>query len=287
MENSLQINLPESGDYILNGIYQRLFVKHDNISTLILNLHDLNESISKINNILENFDILSNNEIRQYFESIFSNSINIKSINGIRLEVDLPVEYSCDYCFNPMEDIDSDYYYYCYKCHKNICINCFGKELQDQKTCKYNDLNKIKKRKFCTYNSFYINCDECSEKIIEPVFYSDESELINSYDICIHCYEKYPDIAETIELYKIESIFPCDNCNFGNMLDWIPVLKDKDDSYILINKNTMEYCVSTRINAFDIVYYVLELDIINDFINTQGRDDLIIFNMLIKLHLVL
>lgn len=286
MENRLQINLPETGDYILNGLYQRLFVKHDNITTMIINLHDFNESISKINNILENFIILSNDEIREYFESIFSNSINIKSINGIRLEVDLPIEYSCDYCFNNIEYIDTDYYYYCYKCHNNICMDCFRKEFQEQRTCKYDHSNKIKKRNFCTYNSFYINCDECSEKIIEPLFYSDESDLINSYDICIDCYEKYPEIQETRDLYKIECIFPCDNCNFGNMLDWIPLLKDKDNSYILINKNTMEYCVSTRINAFDSVYFVLDLDTINDFINNQGRDDLIIFSMIIRLGLV-
>ena len=48
----------------------------------------------------------------------------------------------------------------------------------------------------------------------------------------------------------------------------------------------MEYCVSTRINAFDSVYFVLDLDTINDFINTQGRDDLIIFSMIIRLGLL-
>ena len=29
MDNILHINLPDTADYILNGFYQRLFVKHE------------------------------------------------------------------------------------------------------------------------------------------------------------------------------------------------------------------------------------------------------------------
>lgn len=275
-EDMLYINLPKSGNYILNGIYQRLFVKHDE-SIIIINLKDYKEVISKINNNLENFIVISNNEIREYFENIFKNNINIKSINGIRLEVDTYIGYICDYCSNPIEDIINDYYYYCYKCHKDMCIDCFEKE---NESCKNFHNNKIKKRNVCDYNSYYLNCNKCSNKIIDPEFYSDEIDTIESYDLCIYCYEKYPNIVLEKNLHKVRHKFPCDNCNFGNMLDWIPFLKDKDNSYILINKNTMEYCISTIINLIDNVYYVLDLDIINDFINIKGKDNLIIFNLL-------
>ena len=60
---------------------------------------------------------------------------------------------------------------------------------------------------------------------------------------------------------------------------------DRDDSYILINKNTMEYCVSIVNILIKTVYYVLDIDKINDFINKTGYDSIILFKLMKQLNL--
>lgn len=291
MDNILHINLPDTADYILNGFYQRLFVKHEN-SSLIIDLNIFEEAISKINNFSNNFIKVSNNQIREYFHNILTNNrSSIECINGKKLEVDIYIEYDCDYCLHKIDDIENDYYYYCYECHNNMCIDCFENETEIDSYaaipvsfCK-NHCSKIKKRNICSYNIYTFNCNNCYKRITDPLFYSDEIDIFNSYDMCKYCNEKYPDIAITRNLHKIESKFPCDDCDFGNMLDWIPLLMDRDDSYILINKNTMEYCVSIVNILIKTVYYVLDIDKINDFINKTGYDSIILFKLMKQLNL--
>jgi hypothetical protein len=273
-----KINLPNTENYITGQYSEKLFVKHE--STMEIDLDYFEESIQKINNFCHNFSKLSQYEIQDYFEKLLSNKININCINGIITEVSKPVLYYCDYC----GFIISGDYYYCYECHKDICNTCYENKINS--TCISHDYNNIKKRKECDYNDYQIICNLCDNKIIDPMFYSDEEDmnsLDDTYDLCMDCVSKNSGLIEQNSLKKIILKFPCDNCSFDNMIDWIPVLKDNENSFILINKNTMQYCLFCRNSYNKYGYYVISLEKLNSFINQKGFMITIIYSILLDM----
>lgn len=165
------------------------------------------------------------------------------------------------------------------------------KKLPKRDYCKNNHYEKIKRRKECDYNMCDINCDNCSNRILEPVFYSDETtlnlDISDSFDLCFKCAEEKPELITEKELKKVSLNFSCMNCNFYNMVDWIPVLKDGDQSLILINKNTMEYCLCSRNMINQYGYYVISIEKLNGFLNDKGFKHGIIFDILLTMNVTL
>lgn len=300
-----KINLPSSKDYILSGYQQIIYVKHG--PTLEIDLDYFNEAIEKIHDPYNNFTRLEQGEIQIYFEKLISNEISINCINGIRTEVLIYIGYNCDYCKYSINDD----YYYCYECHKDMCNICYqaGEELEEESKqddieaededgeypkrdfCKKNHLEKIKTRRICDYNMCEINCDICENRILEPTFYTDETILnpdnSTSFDLCFECYKDNPEIVVEKDLKKVNLNFPCLNCYFDNMIDWICILKDRSNSLILINKNTMEYCLCSQNMINQYGYYVISLERLNSFLNDKGYSENIIYDILVDINVTL
>mgnify|MGYP000311237051 CR=1 FL=1 len=282
-----KINLQTTDDYILSGYYQRLYVKHG--STIEIDLDYFEEAIEKIHDPENNFTRLDQDEIRIYFEKLLLNEFSVNCINGIRTETDIYIGYNCDYCTYSI----FGNYYYCYECHKDMCDVCYHSEeeeddldgiTQKKYYCKQNHFDKIKTRIQCNYNVSMIQCDVCTYRILDPIFYSNEEsiniESTETFDLCLRCFEKNPELVEEKNLFKISLNFSCNNCLFDNMMDWIPVLKDLDNSFILINKNTLEYCLFSCNTSNQYGYYVLSIDKLNSYINEIGSNPAIILTIL-------
>ena len=84
----------------------------------------------------------------------------------------------------------------------------------------------------------------------------------NYYDVCEECYDEGPD--QTLTYCYIN--MPCNDCCFGSMIDWIPILTDVEYSLLLVNKNTSEYCIAIY-NMGKIEYYTVGINQINQNIS--------------------
>ena len=272
-----QINLPTTDEYISNKNYNCLYVKHND--SLRLSCEIIDVSIAQIKN--DNLIKLNEIDIYNYFnnileyrlgnEHIFNNIseyINIHSINGYNLSY-YESHYNCSYC---KSYIDNNYFY-CLYCHKNICNGCYTDTIH----CNIDHKRKIKSRLLATSKNYLLYCDGCDVVIIKQ-YYSKKVQD-NTYDLCIKCYNNKPDQ----ELEKYEYILPADNCNFGTIIDWIPILKDNKNDLLLLNKNTFEYCIAVKcINGW--YYYILELKQITQNMKLKDPKEGIFNNLLNNLY---
>lgn len=252
----IQLNLPETKNYI--RIFETTCINVTHGSSLNIDESLLMTSIDNIKNN-EHLKRLTHEDIRNYFVKLLEDELCVDSINGLDLE-NISSQYNCDYC-NTLIDKN---YYYCYHCHKDMCDTCFTLENEQCiknfgiDRCKEAHLQKIKPRKIRVSDYHY--CDVCHKLIIMP--YYTKPVQNNYYDVCDDCYTESPDQSLS---YKSVYI-PCDDCRFGSMIDWVPILTDTEYSLLLVNKNTSEYCIGIYING-KIEYYIVDIIQINQNIN--------------------
>lgn len=202
---------------------------------------------------------------KEYFESILKDDIRIKIINGIPTNFDYEDLY-CDYCdsnigsMNKDEEI-SNGYWRCWDCQIDMCNLChseINEEIANQngaknyhlrkdkiQACLLNEENphKLQKR---TNTSFSMRgCDLCNESIgISDKFrWSEDPSKYDSKDICQKC-SNTPNGMHHILLWKMQEVDTCkslnevwNNCEFGSIMDWIPIYKDDEYNMILVNRN--------------------------------------------------
>jgi hypothetical protein len=168
--------------------------------------------------------------------------MRINHINGVDISFFSFGSLYCDYCNVSIKDKE---YYYCWDCVKDMCILCF--EETDEEKAIANGAKNFKKRqdslKECRQHLLKKRdypvttfCDVCNDVIIDNQLYS--LDIVNS-DLCLKCEktDKGQEIIKDKSLKLVKNKIPMDSCEFGSMLDWIPVIKNKDQDMILLNMN--------------------------------------------------
>jgi hypothetical protein len=158
----------------------------------------------------------------------------IESINGVNIHGSLYQEvehlYTCDICHQKM---DIKVGYYCYTCHKNVCVMCYPSALECQRShyiqvgtdrypiqCDPDDCQTVvpKEQINCTY---YQNNPK-PFVIFRPRY----TEVEKSYDACLGCYLRHP----RSDLTYVEGA-----CGFGSLRDWRQLLFESDHYVIRSN----------------------------------------------------
>lgn len=280
------INLIKTDDYIYQNNFL-LYVKHDK--------NTLNFDISLIENIInellkQNFKLLSEIEIVKYFENILeTNEQNIihreqriiEKINGNKMCSWDHGELKCRYC----EKFILYHYFYCYDCHYNMCINCYNNnDEQMNKVLKLSICKNDHKLKLRNYYYFdQIVCDICDEYIEYPILhYRNLDDESDTYDLCFECWK----LNKDNNLKREDLKKPCTDCDFGTIIDWIPILIDNSNDLILFNKNTLEFCLSIKIEEKYWNYYVIKIDKIIKNMKVKDKNIGIIRNILINLNII-
>lgn len=202
----------------------------------------------------------------EYFESILNDEIRIKIINGVPTNFEYDALY-CDYCDSPIgsanenEEI-SNGYWRCWDCQKDMCNLCHSEVNEDiaikngaqnyhlrkdrlQACLNENENEKHKVQKRCNMDLSIRCCDLCNSEIDlnDEVRWSEDVTNYNSKDVCQKC-ANTPNGMQYIFLWKMQQIHMAnnlkllwENCEFGSMMDWIPIYKDDEFNMILINCN--------------------------------------------------
>jgi hypothetical protein len=210
------------------------------------------ETINKLNipELAEYKGLTSFTEYNSYFTEIREGSYRIRCVNGIYLDCWSYMFLQCDYCFHPVDlhygDIYRNWYMYCSNCHTNMCRLCFGEtsseiatdngalhyaEREEQLSqCRLHNLSKH------TIQGMEFNCDICEEHIITSKMLSSRE---HDYDICEKCSNTVVGINKINELNLTVThrFVVYNNSKFGSMLDWVPILTDRDESFVLFNYN--------------------------------------------------
>lgn len=203
----------------------------------------------------------------EYFNSILNDDMRIKIINGIPTNFDYECLY-CDYCGSSIGSLNkeneiSNGYWRCWCCQKDMCNLCHSEinetiaaqngaqnyHLRKDKiqTCLgiSNEGNPHKMQKRSNENFALRCCDLCNEEIdiTDKFRWSEDILNYNSKDICQKC-SNTPNGMHHILLWKMQEIDMnktlnsiWNNCEFGSMMDWIPIYKDDEYNMILINCN--------------------------------------------------
>lgn len=207
-----------------------------------------------VDHSIEGHEIMDMKKIREYFESI--NRTRISVICGLRTEGDPYGVYYCDYCNTSLFDNfneRSEYYKYCNECHMDMCQLCSEESDESGKLTENWEKRKDKiimcrenhdmerRERYAMAGGF--SCDICSETIKDDKRYSNYRKVDDCKDVCLKCYEteegKNMVKEDDMELIK-NCIAAMDSTEFGSMLDWIPIIKDKYDdgcNYVYINLN--------------------------------------------------
>ena len=200
---------------------------------------------------LEGLKKCSDNDIFDYLNDMIDDGHRIKNING---EEDF---LYCGHCpgdiFNPWGcNGGSPLYFYCYDCHKLMCLTCYGetseeialkngaknwaKRKDSLEACRGHDLQKR------IIKGITRVCDSCDEKCNEdPVYYTNVKDDL---DACIKCVEEGKIDIVKLNLEKVEKRDPVNQRelekmdHFGSFLDWVPLFMDTDvQDYILYCAN--------------------------------------------------
>jgi len=232
------------------------------------------------------FNIENDETILEYFKDIADNKIFIEVINGINASCPY---YHCDYCgFNMSND-----YFYCFHCYSDMCHLCHSeineeiaikngakkyKEREEYiKNC--HEKNMLINRNYMSILGFYINCDTCGYKFLLNDYAYRKITSTNTYDVCLKCYEKDEiknkiDSDKEFKLILLKDLLYINYKEFGSILNWFPVLSDKNKNYVLINVNPDDInynkiCLAYNKDNDNIYYYyTCHSNItINDIIN--------------------
>jgi hypothetical protein len=196
--------------------------------------------------------IQTHENIKEYFESMFDDSVSLHVIDGIHLNSGCD-SYYCDYCKTNIKEN----WFFCYHCYKDMCKMCheetneeiavkngaknYKKREEDLNMCRSH--NKIVSRNIRNKKnpSSWRSCDLCHETIDEKHnFYTAEED----YDICLNCYQNSDDARNIVET-KDMSLFDLNDkkcylfnsTDFGSMLYWIPIIGDTETCHVLMNLN--------------------------------------------------
>lgn len=165
--------------------------------------------------------LLSNEDIISYFLEIFDDNVLIAYLNGVYPGKSGIIR--CDICRKETIKLHEKYFY-CFGCCTNICEGCFGNSLKCG-GCEdnYGNIYKIQKRE----NISARICDFCAKIIIPDRFYS-----VGCENYCGKCVK-----IDNISAEPGDYACPADYSGFGSILDYIPIISDSEDDYVLINVN--------------------------------------------------
>ena len=236
----------EKNDQNLNQIlnmfeYNDQYIKNDGDNLINVKLPYKYSEVLYDFNIPESHRKYFINDIINYFNDIINNGARITFVNGVNMSCYDSQCYYCDYCHG---NIKSDYYY-CYDCHNDMCHLCYIETSEEialangaknyhkrqDKLTKCQNFHKIKLRKL---NNSAI-CDLCGNHIFTFNRYHNQ----NDYDLCLDCSQIDSGKIQIIEqnLQLVDNILSCDQCDFGSLIDWIPLIQDCEGNMILINAN--------------------------------------------------
>lgn len=171
----------------------------------------------------ENMPNIDQETLDNYFGQLYNKNITL--INGEYINNDIEKAYECDYCHTI---IDKELKrYYCYNCYKFMCHLCY---IENPITASRNKVLHYMKR------SGGINLCKRNHTIIQRMSQAECSSL--------------NEMKEKL----INAVLPCDNCDFGSILDWIPNMYDNEkDTYLLQNCNpTSNHFGNYAISGLDI-----------------------------------
>jgi len=193
---------------------------------------------------------------KEHFKDIRTDCMRIHIINGMPTNPDDMDCMYCDYCTSSI----SDDYRFCNECQKDMCHLCYGetseeiaianssKNWQDRKdalqacrdghTLIIRKLNGDSSPTYCYYRA----SPDCKvgHYITGEWYRSSEGyEDGSTKDVCIPCsqteeYKNNP-FKEVKKMGPPD--IPMNYARFGSMLDWVPVLKDKEYDIVLLNLN--------------------------------------------------
>lgn len=203
-------------------------------------------------------------------------------------------ENCCEYCKTL---IPRDNYYYCLECHKEMCVKC--KRETNEEIAVLNGAKNYAKRKqmlnTCLTQHTVIDMDvvasrdvycDCCGGNMKLGFFVMLPDMDNSFDICTDCWniatdespataEGYKELKATIieqiathggvQCFRNRQMSFVDTTLFGSLLDWIPVLFDKEyeEKYIIlsnINKESAlfgKFAVYYRGNNSRVLFFVI------------------------------
>ncbi len=202
----------------------------------------------------EFFEKMTFASIYDYFVDFVSCNINLTSINGKTVAGDMS-KYTCDYC----KTAENILLKFCVVCNKYMCKLCFEEKTEEE--AKQNGAKKWEQRKDAILHCFShldkliyndnltVKCDGCGifSLDLSGVWKQNRDDDMDFCPLCvpkgIFSSDKWCDIQRISESFR-----PC----FGSLLDWIPILKKKDDMiFYNINKQSPHYhkimlnCVDT------------------------------------------
>lgn len=206
-------------------------------------------------------------------EKYFDKEMIIDSINGFQL-CKYVLYMKCDYCKSVIKRLTvrgiqignvgtdkhkNEYpFYYCYDCNKSMCIQCFDK-VTSCKNIESINLNKPINAKYkCKkhmlahrnlYASLALACDSCDVSLNRHVnIYSNREQ---DTDYCISCVDRDPTLISNFDLALWKHIDIDDWCEFGSIMDWIPISRDNDTVKLFNYNKDSKYCGTYAIAARD------------------------------------
>ena len=198
--------------------------------------------------------LLGIEQIKEYFDHILSNDSRIRMINGLVMNGENEsASYYCDYYRTSV----GDDYYYCLDCNNDMCNLCFAET--SEAIAKANGAKNYAKRKdklsLCQTKhtlkkrqlSLPAICDFCEGKTNQKedidtdiIVTSHRYHGDNDYDLCLVCSETKEGKALIAKkkLQLIRNNLACHGCDFGSLLDWVPIIGDTENNYVLVNLNS-------------------------------------------------
>lgn len=189
-----------------------------------------------------------------YFRDLLDDNVRVKFINGYPVNLDFSALF-CDYCQGNIGS-SPDGYWHCWDCHKDMCNLCkteINEEIALQNGAKNYASRKdallaclgqegkvgthfLQKRK--TFSTYGKQCDVCQGYIDRFETCYTNAKL--NKDACLKCENSQAGQEKIVE-WKLERYTTDVNMywketQFGNMMDWIPVLYD-EEGFISINCN--------------------------------------------------
>lgn len=164
---------------------------------------------------VENHSSLSEIALDVYFQAISDGDFDIVAIN----EREDANSY-CQSCYSDLM-IDNYEYYYCQECQLNMCLEC--SDIHIHKLEKKHHLGCVHK------------CNTCHEVITDISLYAQDQ-----LKICLSCHEH----CENKEQFSLEDNtidYKIGMPDFGELIDWMPVLiDDETDDMLLFNMKKEE-----------------------------------------------
>lgn len=174
-------------------------------------------------------------DIKKHQIGLFNND-RIKIINGVNTSIEYHNDYDKYYCTSCSHHLENLCYYYCYDCQYDLCDYCKVQNNVAEKidhTSHHLVNRKINNLHFC--DSLCVDdMDSMDKPIISSKKYSN-----GIYNMCLKCSETSIGMTTIHEnqLKLIDNHMPNNYCDFGSLMDWIPIIRDSEHDLVLINFN--------------------------------------------------